>query len=116
MGWSPPHKRMKPKAGAAPNAREIRHREWVREKGCLVCGDPAQIHHVTGYADRIGRFARSHDLIVPLCAIHHQAVFDDASRPQSVERLTHRGFYQEWGIDLLAEAKRLRAESEALNG
>jgi hypothetical protein len=31
--------------------------------------------------------------------------------PVSVERLGHRGFYQEHGVDLLAVAERLREES-----
>lgn len=76
--------------------------------GCLVCGGGATIHHVTGFADRMGRVARRNDRVVPLCPMHHQAVHDPfASAPISVERLGHRGFYQEHGIDLLAEAKRL---------
>lgn len=84
----------------------------VARLGCLVCGGPATIHHVTGYADRMGRITRSHMLVTPLCPLHHQAVFDDASMPVSVERLGHRGFYQEHGIDLYAEAVRLWAISE----
>jgi hypothetical protein len=84
--------------------------------GCCVpeCGLPATLHHVTGYADRMGRLPRSHQCVIGLCPIHHQAVFDSASMPVSVERLGHRGFYQEHGIDLYAEATRLWAESEAL--
>ena len=76
--------------------------------GCLVCGDPATIHHVTGYADRMGRFSRRNDRVVPLCPPHHLATHDPHARAAiSVERLGHRGFYQEHGIDLLAEAMRL---------
>ncbi len=76
--------------------------------GCLVCGAAATIHHVTGYADRMGRLTRRHDRVVPLCPMHHQAVFDPyASDPVSVERLNHRGFYEKHGIDLMAEAERL---------
>lgn len=83
-------------------------RDKIASLGCLVCHAPATIHHVTGYADRIGRTPRREDRIVPLCPIHHQAVFDPcASAPVSVERLGHRGFYQEHGIDLMAEAERL---------
>lgn len=80
----------------------------IGKMGCLVCGARATIHHVTGFADRIGRFSRRHDRVVPLCPKHHQAVFDPfASNPVSVERLGHRGFYLKHGIDLLAEAERL---------
>lgn len=95
-------------------AAEQRHFNRVAAMGCLVCGGEATIHHVTGYADRMGRLPRSEQCVVPLCRPHHQAVWDSASIPISVERLGHRGFYQEHGIDLLSEAERLWAESEAL--
>lgn len=84
----------------------------VSQLGCLVCRAPATLHHVTGYADRMGRFSRSHKRVVPLCPPHHQIQFDE-KQIMSVEALGHRGFFQEWGIDLLAEAERLWAESEA---
>lgn len=116
MGWKPNHSRTKPKAGAAPTVIEQAHIERVRAMPCLVCGDKASAHHVTGYADRMGRIPRSHKRVVPLCPSHHQAVYDNASAPVSVEILSHRGFYQEWGIDLLAEAERLWAEFEADHG
>jgi hypothetical protein len=51
-------------------------------------------------------------MVAPLCPKHHQAVYDDASNPQSVERLNHRGFYRVHGIDLYAEAQRLWEESD----
>ena len=75
--------------------------------GCLVCGGAATIHHVTASIHG-GRLTRRHDRVVPLCPMHHQAVFDPyANRPVSVERLGHRGFWKLHGIDLLAEAERL---------
>lgn len=92
-----------------PTAEERRHLERIRKMGCLVCGARASAHHVTGYADRMGRFSRSHKLIVPLCGIHHQIIWGPK---ESVEALGHRGFFYTYGIDLLAEAKRLWAESE----
>jgi hypothetical protein len=113
MGWKPDHKRIKPKAGAPPDAQERAHMARVASLPCLVCGARSTVHHVTGYADRIGRIARSHKLVAPLCPRHHQAVYDDASDPQSVERLNHRGFYRVHGIDLYAEAQRLWEESNA---
>lgn len=89
-----------------------RHHDRVAEHGCLVCGAPATVHHVTGYADKPGRFGRDDWLVTPLCPVHHQKVFDPFnSMPQSVEALGHRGFYQEHGIDLLAEAMRLADET-----
>jgi hypothetical protein len=79
--------------------------DWVADQGCLVCGFEATLHHVTGYADRPGRFGRDHWLVVPLCPAHHQKVFDPcASDPISVEGLGHQGFFEKYGIDLLAEA------------
>lgn len=97
----------------APTAAERAHMAYVASLPCLVCGGRSTVHHVTGYADRMGRVSRSHMRVVPLCndAPHHQAVFDKASGPQSVELLGHRGFYQKYGIDLMAEAERLANES-----
>ena len=97
-----------------PNAIEKRHHDRVRQMGCLVCGREASLHHVTGYADRMGRLPRDERFVAPLCPQHHQAVYDDASMPVSVERLNHRGFYQEHGIDLLKEAQGFWQISEAL--
>lgn len=105
---------MKPKAGAAPTPEEAAHIARVRKLPCLVSGKAATCHHVTGYADRAGRLSRSHRLVVPLAAEYHQKVRDPkASDPISVEGLSHRGFFDKYGIDLLAEAERLWRESEA---
>lgn len=82
----------------------------VAQLPCLVSGKrPVTLHHVTGYADRMGRFSRSHMLVVPLAPEYH--LIQHGPR-MSVEALGHQGFYHEWGIDLLAEAERLRAESQ----
>ena len=96
-----------------PTASEKRHMARVAEMPCLVCGArPVTLHHPTGFADRMGRFSRSHKLVTPLCPMHHLIQHDPfADMPISVERLGHRGFYREHGIDLLAEAARLWAES-----
>src|SRR5690606_14770485 len=100
-----------PKVGADPTAAERRHWDRVRALGCLVCGRPATIHHVTGYADRMGRIARGHRLVVPLAPEFHQIIYGPK---MSVEALGHQGFYREHGLDLYAEAKRLEAESVTL--
>lgn len=87
----------------------------VAQMGCLVCGATATVHHVSAYADRPGRFSRSPRLTAPLCPMHHQKVHDPkAFDPVSVEGLSHQGFFDKFGIDLLAEARRLEAESVAL--
>lgn len=82
--------------------------EFVRSLPCLVCGARSTLHHVTGYADRMGRLPRREDRVVPLCPMHHQKVHDPkASDPVSVEGLSHRGFFERHGIDLMAQAERL---------
>lgn len=103
MGYPITHKRMKPKAGAPPTAAEKRHMARVAQLPCLVSGErPVTLHHVTGYADRPGRFARSHRLVVPLAARYH--LYQHGPK-ESVEALGHRGFYRTHKIDLLAEAQ-----------
>lgn len=78
---------------------------------CLVSGQqPVTLHHCTGYADRMGRFSRSHRLVVPLAPEYH--LYQHGPKI-SVEALGHQGFFYEWGCDLLEEAKRLEAESVA---
>lgn len=80
-----------------------RYHDWIASLGCLVCGSPATVHHVTGYADRPGRVSRDHWVVVPLCPAHHQHDYGKFS----VERLGHQGFYEHWGINLYEEALRL---------
>lgn len=111
-----PYFRTKPKAGARPTAEERKHMDRVKQMPCLVSGEwEVTLHHVTGYADKPGRFARSHKRVVPLAARFHQKVFDPlASDPISVEGLSHQGFYDKHGIDLLAVADDLWAESIGL--
>ena len=92
-------------AKKAATKAEREHMAYIASLPCLVCGGQATVHHVTGYADRMGRFSRDHMLTAPLCPRHHQiqhGPFD------SVEALGHRGFYNAYGIDLLEEARRLR--------
>lgn len=81
-----------------------RHFERIAAMPCLVCGGQATVHHVTGYADRMGRIPRRDDRVVPLCPMHHQIQHGPR---ESVEALGHRGFYRVHGINLLAEAERL---------
>ncbi len=109
MGAPVDHRRMKPKAGAKPTAAERAHMERVAGLPCLVSGKrPVTVHHVSGFADRMGRFARSHRLIVPLAARFHLIQFGPR---ESVEALGHQGFCRVHGIDLLKEARRLEFES-----
>src|SRR5688572_13415450 len=86
-----------------------RHHDRVAALGCLVSGRPATLHHVTGYADRPGRFSRDEWLVVPLAPEYHLIQFGPKT---SVEALGHQGFYQHYGIDLLEVAMRLAEESK----
>ena len=97
------HRRIKPKAGAAPTAEERRFMAWVAECACLACGRrPVTLHHVT--SDGFKRISRSHKRLVPLCAMHHLIQHGPTV---SVEALGHYGFKARWGVDLLVEAERL---------
>lgn len=74
-------------------AAERRHMNRLADMGCLVCGGPAEIHHVT--SDRFKRITRSNKRTVPLCPWHHRLGED------AVERISHAGFYKRFEIDLL---------------
>lgn len=88
-----------------PTRADERHLAHIRALPCLVCGAwPVVAHHVIGYADRAGRLTKRNDRVVPLCPAHHCVQHGPR---MSVHALGHRGFYQEHGIDLLAEAERL---------
>ncbi len=81
----------------------------VAQLPCLACGaQPVTLHHVSGYADRMGRLSRSHRLVAPLCPRHH--LIQHGPR-ESVEAVGHQGFYRMHGVDLLKEAKFLELES-----
>jgi hypothetical protein len=86
-----------------------RHHDRVAALGCLVSGQPATLHHVTGYADRPGRFTRDDWLVVPLAPEYHLIQHGPKT---SVEALGHQGFFLKYGIDLLAVAMRLSDESQ----
>lgn len=84
-----------------------RFHSWVAAHGCLLTGRDATIHHVTGYADRPGRIARSEWLVVPLAPEFH--LIQHGPR-HSVEAIGHQGFFRVHGIDLMSEAQRLQRE------
>ena len=107
------HGRMNEGPSAALKALHRLHLSRVAKMGCLVCGQPATVHHVTASING-GRRDRSDESVVPLCPRHHQKVFDpSASDPISVEGLGHGGFYRKHGINLLAVATRLWMETMA---
>ena len=103
-----PFLRMKPKAGAKPNAAERLHMTRVASLPCLISNrHPVTLHHPTASIHG-GRIARSHSLVVPLAPEYHLI---QHGPHLSVEALGHAGFYYYWGIDLLEVAHALRTES-----
>lgn len=114
------HVRVKPKAGAPPTAEERRHMKHVGRMRCLLdtvpkvfpCGGRLTLHHVTASIYG-GGITRSHKRVVPLCEAHHQIQHGPHG---SVEALSHGGFHAVYGIDLLAEADRLWAETNSPGG
>jgi hypothetical protein len=48
-------------------AEEKAHLDWVASLGCVICGKPANIHHVRSVASK-----RDHTKVIPLCYYHHQ--------------------------------------------
>lgn len=88
---------LKPKRKKAPTAAEARHMDRIARMGCLVCGAPATVHHISASIHG-GRVTRSNKRTAPLCPVHHQIQWGPK---ESVEALSHAGFYREYGIDLL---------------
>jgi hypothetical protein len=96
----------------APTAEERRHWDKVAQMPCLACGAwPVEIHHVTGQATRIGRLPRRHDRVVGLCPRHHR-ITAPGGHLESVEALSHRGFFKRFWIDLHQVAEFLWEERE----
>jgi hypothetical protein len=95
-----------------PTVEERRHFDRVAQMPCLVCGNqPVELHHVTALADRIGRLPRRHDRVVPLCPRHHRLTAP-GGHLESVEALSHRGFFRRFWIDLYRVAEFLWEERE----
>lgn len=105
MGWKVLHERIKCKPKKQP-----RHLERVAGLPCLKCGQASTVHHVSASIYG-GRISRSDELVVPLCPRHHQVIFGPK---ESVEALSHRGFWLTYGIDLENEARALWTQSMAM--
>lgn len=88
-------------------AEARRYHEYIAGLPCLVCGQyGVQIHHVTASIHG-GRISRNDFLVVPLAPQYHQIQHGPRT---SVEALSHRGFYEAYGIDLEQEATKLAVE------
>lgn len=49
------------------NKLERTYMDAVQRIGCLICGNPAQVHHINSGGRRIGHF-----FTLPLCPDHHE--------------------------------------------
>jgi hypothetical protein len=88
------HGRIKEKVALKPTTEEIAHREMVREVGCLVCGKPAETHHVIecgGWKTK----RRDHRVLTPLCGDHHRG-------PAGAHGLSEARFEKRYGFKLLS--------------
>lgn len=105
------HRRMKPKA-VSKTTEEARFIERVASLGCLICGAPANVHHIMHAAGKERR--RDHRFIAPLCSVHHQG----DKKQGGVHGLgSENAFSDFWGVDLVAwciEAWKHRNAPEAL--
>lgn len=89
------HGRMKPKA-TGKTTEEARFIEMVAGLGCLICGKPANVHHIMHAPGKMKR--RDHRFIAPLCRDHHQG--DDG-----VHGLGSEGAFRDlWGVDIVGWA------------
>jgi len=90
-----PFSRIKPR-----RQRHPAHMARVALMPCLVCGATSEVHHV-----RTGNKGKDDARVTPLCPTHHRS--DIGFHGLGSER----AFYQEYGIDLSAEAERIANES-----
>jgi hypothetical protein len=90
---------------APRRVQDKEHLRFVRDQPCLICGRaPSQAHHLRFAQPRaLGRKV-SDEWVVPLCALHHQALHTVGDE---------RGWWRHQGIDPVAKAEKLWAEKVA---
>lgn len=92
-----------------PKLRRLRspqHLAHVRSQPCLICGrSPADAHHVRYIQPRAMAKKVSDEFTVPLCRRHHDLLHRDPDE---------RGWWEAYGIDPLAVAAQLWAESQGV--
>lgn len=87
------HKRTKARGRTTEEAQHVVH---VAGLGCLICGQPANVHHVMRAPGK--RRRRDDRFVVPLCREHHQG-------DSGVHGLgSEAAFLALWGVDLAAWA------------
>lgn len=62
--------------GSSPTVKQKKYWDWMASKGCAVCGNNPEIHHVKGakYSLKIDGIKTQvgNDYALPLCAYHHR--------------------------------------------
>ena len=110
MGWSPNHKRIKPKYNPQPNAEEERHEQRLRDLPCVGCGRfGVELHH-TMLRFAAKRWRRDHRYQIPVCADCHRGA--DGIHGLGSEALWNT-FH---ALDTAVISQALWAESEAAHG
>ena len=70
------HNRIKPKAVAKPTRLQKYHMDRVASLGCIMTGQPANLHHVMGNHGNVGKYRklrrRDHRFVCPLSREYHQ--------------------------------------------
>lgn len=89
------HQRMKPKLTGKTSEERAFH-GMVAQVPCLVCGKPAEVHHILHHG-QAGK-KRDHRLVAPLCPDHHRG-------KEGVHGLGGEAkFLERWGVDLVTWA------------
>lgn len=63
--------------GNAPTAAQKRFYGKIVDKGCIVCGRQAEIHHVVGASARSNKIKVGNWYVLPLCYWHHRDPVND---------------------------------------
>jgi len=66
-------------------AAEKRYHDKVAALGCLICGSPANVHHIR--EDMGASMRSSHYLVIPLCREHHQGEFSIHNSPREFKNI-----------------------------
>ena len=65
----------------SPPWRSEKYLAWVRTQPCLMCGGPAEAHHIKGVGNFSGAGVKASDILtMPLCHKHHDAMHMEPER------------------------------------
>lgn len=58
--------------------RSAKYLKYIRTKPCLICGGPAEAHHLTHAQARAMASKNGDQWVVPLCHVHHMQLHEFA--------------------------------------